>query len=179
MFDDQPVLSIGALAIAASNSNIIYVGTGVNGVYMDISHGNGIYKSTDAGATWTHLGLEDTRHIARILIDPVDPNTVLVAALGHSHGPNEERGVFRTTDGGKTWKKVLYKDNVTGAVDLCFEPGNSKIVYATLWHAINKPGHHSDTSFGAGGGLYKSIDKGLTWTQVSGHGLPTSVWLIC
>lgn len=175
IFDSQPVGSIGALAVASSNPKIIYVGSGVNGVYSDIAYGNGIYKSTDGGENWQHLGLEDTRHIARILIDPRNPDIVLVAALGHSFGPNEERGVFRSTDGGKTWKKVLYKDNLTGAVDLCFEPGNSRVVYATLWQGIRKPGQKG-TSFGPGSGLYKSVDAGATWTQITGHGLPGGEW---
>ena len=175
IFDSQPVGSIGALALAPSNPNIIYVGSGVNGVYSDIAYGNGIYKSVNGGETWEHLGLDDTRHIARILIDPRNPDIVLVAALGHSFGPNEDRGVFRSTDGGKTWKKVLYKDNLTGAVDLCFEPGNSRVVYATLWQGIRKPGQKG-TSFGPGSGLYKSLDGGATWTQITGHGLPGGEW---
>src|SRR6266403_3607070 len=110
IFDNEPAAPIGALALAPSNPNIIYAGTGVNGIYSDIGAGNGIYKSTDAGETWQHSGLQDTRHIARILIDPRNPDLVLVAAIGHAFGPNEERGVFRSTDGGRTWKKVLFKD---------------------------------------------------------------------
>ena len=175
IFDSQPVGSIGALALAPSNPNVIYVGSGVNGVYSDIAYGNGIYKSTDSGDNWQHLGLDDTRHIARILIDPRNPDIVLVAALGHSFGPNEERGVFRSTDGGKNWKKVLYKDANTGAVDLCFEPGNPRVVYATLWQGIRKPGQKG-TSFGPGSGLYKSSDGGINWTQITGHGLPEGDW---
>src|SRR5712692_7360558 len=175
IFDGQPIGSIGALVLAPSNPNIIYVGSGVNGVYSDIAYGNGIYKSVNGGETWQHLGLDDTRHIARILIDPRNPDIVLVAALGHSFGPNEDRGVFRSTDGGKGWKKVLYKDNLTGAVDLCFEPGNPRVVYATLWQGIRKPGQKG-TSFGPGSGLYKSVDAGVTWTQITGHGLPGGEW---
>ena len=175
IFDSQPVGSIGALALAPSNPKIIYVGSGVNGIYSDIAYGNGVYKSADGGETWQHLGLEDTRHIARILIDPRNPDIVLIAALGHSFGPNEVRGVFRSTDGGKTWKKVLYKDTLTGAVDLCFEPGNSRVVYATLWQGIRKPGQKG-TSFGPGSGLYKSVDGGVTWTQITGHDLPSGDW---
>ena len=175
IFDEEPVASIGALALAPSNPNIIYVGSGENNLYADITYGNGMYKSIDAGATWQHLGLEDTRHIARILVDPRNPDIVLVAAMGHSFGPNKERGVFRSADGGRNWKKVLYKDDVTGAVDLSFEPGNPRVVYATLWHGIRKPGHKG-TSFGPGSGLYKSADQGLTWTQITGHGLPTGDW---
>jgi photosystem II stability/assembly factor-like uncharacterized protein len=175
IFDGQPAASMGALALAPSNPNIVYVGTGVNGIYSDISYGNGVYKSSDAGETWQHVGLEDTRHIARILVDPHNPDIVLVAALGHSFGPNEERGVFRSADGGATWKKVLYKNDLTGAVDLCFDPGNPRVVYATLWHGIRKPGQKG-TSFGPGSGLYKSMDEGVTWTQITGHGLPAGDW---
>src|SRR5712691_2068244 len=175
IFDEEPVASIGALALAASNPNIIYVGSGENNLYADITYGNGVYKSTDAGATWQHLGLAETRHIARILIDPRNPDIVLAAAMGRSFGSNEERGVFRSTDGGRSWKKVLYKDNVTGAVDLCFEPGNPRVVYATLWHGIRKPGQKG-TSFGPGSGLYKSTDEGITWTQIAGNGLPAGDW---
>src|SRR5713101_7829297 len=175
IFDGEPVASIGALALAASNPSIIYVGSGENNLYADITYGNGVYKSTDAGATWQHLGLAETRPIARILIDPRNPDIVLVAAMGRSFGSNEERGVFRSTDGGRSWKKVLYKDNVTGAVDLCFEPGNPRVVYATLWHGIRKPGQKG-TSFGPGSGLYKSTDEGITWTQIAGNGLPAGDW---
>jgi len=175
IFDSQPVASIGALALAPSNPSIIYVGTGENSIYADITYGNGMYKSTDGGTTWKSIGLEDTRHIARIVVDPRNPDVVLVAAMGHSFGPNEERGVFRSTDGGRAWKKVLYKDNVTGAVDLCLEPGNPKVVYATLWHGIRKPGQRG-TAYGPGSGLYKSMDEGLTWTQITGNGLPEGDW---
>jgi photosystem II stability/assembly factor-like uncharacterized protein len=175
IFDSQPVASIGALALAPSNPSIIYAGSGENNVYSDITYGNGVYKSADGGETWQHLGLEDTRHIARILVDPRNPDIVLLAAMGHSFGPNAERGVFRSTDGGRTWKKVLYKDDVTGAVDLCFAPGDPRIVYAALWHPIRKPGQ-SGTSFGPGSGIYKSTDEGVTWTQITGHGLPPGDW---
>src|SRR5215472_16224463 len=123
IFDAESAPSIGALAVAPSNPNVIYVGTGVNTVYGDVTYGNGVYKSTNGGESWQRLGLQDTRHIARILVDPRNPDVVLVAAIGDGYGPNEERGVFRSTDGGKKWKKVLFKDNTTGAVDLCFEPG--------------------------------------------------------
>ncbi|HYL84262.1 MAG TPA: hypothetical protein VE263_08515 [Candidatus Angelobacter sp.] len=175
IFDSEAAPSIGALAVAPSNPNIIYVGTGVNTVYGDVAHGNGMYKSTDGGETWRHMGLEETRHIGRIIVDPRNPDVVLVAAMGHSYGPNEERGVFRTTDGGKNWNKVLFKDNTTGAIDLCFEPGNPKVVYATLWHLIWKPTVRN-APFEPGGGLYKSKDGGITWTQVTGGGLPKENW---
>lgn len=175
IFDSQPVASIGAMAIAPSNPKIIYVGSGENNVYADITYGNGVYKSVDGGETWSHLGLEDTRHIARILVDPRNPDIVLLAAMGHSFDGNTERGVFRSTDGGRTWKKVLYKDEVTGAVDLCFAPGDPRIVYAVLWHPIRKPGQ-IDTSWGPGSGIYKSTDEGVTWKQVPGVGLPAGAW---
>src|SRR2546421_1912036 len=175
IFDKEAVASIGAMALAPSNPNIIYVGTGVNTIFADSGYGDGVYKSLDGGENWQHAGLEDTRHIGRILVDPHNPDIVLVAAMGHSSGPNEERGVFRSADGGRTWKKVLYKDNVTAAVDLCFEPGNPRVVYATLWHGIRKPGQEG-TSYGPGSGLYKSLDEGITWKQITGHGLPEGDW---
>src|SRR5437763_732937 len=175
IFDEESVASIGAIAVAPSNPDIVYVGTGVNTIYGDVSYGDGVYKSTNGGETWQHVGLEDTRHIARILVDPRNPDTVLVAAIGDGYGPNEERGVFRSTDGGKNWKRVLFKDNTTGAVDLCFEPGNPRVVYATLWHVIWKP-EVKDQPFEPGSGFYKSKDAGITWTQITGNGLPTENW---
>jgi len=175
IFDSQSIASIGALALAPSNPKIIYVGSGENNVYSDITYGNGVYKSADGGETWRHLGLEDTRHIARILVDPRNPDIVLLAAMGHSYGPNAERGVFRSTDGGRSWKKVLYKDDLTGAIDLCFAPGDPRIVYAALWHPIRKPGQ-SGTLWGPGSGIYKSTDEGVTWTQLTDHGLPPGDW---
>jgi len=175
IFDKEPIASIGAMTLASSNPKIIYVGTGVNTIFADSSYGDGVYKSVDGGENWQHVGLEDTRHIGRILVDPRNADLVLVAAMGHSSGPNEERGVFRSTDGGRSWKKVLYTDNMTAAVDLCFEPGNPRVVYATLWHGVRKPGQKG-TSYGSGSGLYKSVDEGLTWTQITGHGLPEGEW---
>ncbi len=175
IFDGESIASMGAIAVSPSNPNIIYAGTGVNTVYGDVSYGNGVYKSTNGGETWQHLGLEDSRHIARILVDPRNPDIVLVAAIGDGYGPNEQRGVFRSTDGGKNWKKVLFKDNTTGAVDLCFEPGNPRVVYATLWHVIWKP-ELKDQPFEPGSGLYKSKDGGITWKQITGNGLPTVNW---
>ena len=175
IFDKQPVASIGALALAPSNPNIIYVGTGTNTISGDTSYGEGVYKSVDGGEKWQHMGLEDSRHIERILVDPRNSDVVLVAAMGHTSGPNEERGVFRSMDGGRSWKKVLYRDNVTGAADLCFEPGNPRVVYATLWHGIRKAGQKG-TTFEPGSGLYKSVDEGITWTEIKGHGLPEGDW---
>jgi photosystem II stability/assembly factor-like uncharacterized protein len=170
IFDKESNPSIGAIAVAPSDHNVIYVGTGEPCFRGDITYGNGMYKSVDAGKTWTHIGLEDSRHIARILIDPQNPDVVYVAALGHAFGPNEERGVFRTTDGGKTWQKVLYKDDKSGAVDVEFAGGNSHILYAALYQVIRKP--WDIISGGPGSGLYKSTDGGSTWHQVKGHGFP-------
>lgn len=170
IFDKEPISSIGAIAVAPSDPNTIYVGTGESCIRGDISYGDGVYKSTDSGKTWTNVGLKDTRHIAAIIVDPHDPNLVLVAALGHAYGPNAERGVFRSTDGGRTWIKTLYKDQNTGAIDVVFDPANSHIVYAALWQAHRTP--YSMVDGGPGSGIYKSTDEGVTWKQLTGHGLP-------
>jgi photosystem II stability/assembly factor-like uncharacterized protein len=173
VFDAQPVASIGALAVSASNPDIIYVGTGEADMRSDISFGDGVYKSTDAGKTWTSVGLRDTRQIGRVLIDPRNSDTVLVAALGHAYGPNPERGVFRTADGGKTWSKVLYKDENTGAIDLAFDPDNPRIVYAALWNTRRPPWSNYAPISGPGSGLYRSTDGGVTWAELGGRGLPS------
>ena len=174
MFDKEKIASIGAIAIDPADRNVIYVGTGEPCLRGNISFGNGMYKSVDAGKTWTHIGLDDSRHIAKVLIDPKNPNTIFVAAIGHAYGPNEERGVFRSTDGGKTWQKVLYKDDKTGAVDLVFDPNNSHILYAALYQEVRTP--WSFTSGGPGSGIYKSIDGGTTWKQLTGGGLPEGIY---
>src|SRR5207248_1550540 len=135
IFDDQPTQSIGAIAVAPSNPNILYVGSGEGLQRPDLSVGDGIYKSTDAGRTWEHLGLREARQIGAILVDPNDPARLFVAALGHPYGPNAERGVFRSTDGGRTFQNVLYKDENTGAIDLAFDPSDARTVYAVLWAA--------------------------------------------
>lgn len=173
LFDGQPTQAIGAIAVAPSDPNIIYVGTGEPCLRGDITYGNGMYKSVDGGKTWTHIGLEDTRHIAKIVVDPHNPDVVLVAALGHASGPNAERGVFRTTDGGRSWQKVLYRDEDTGAVDLVADPRNPRILYAALYQVRRLP--WTFTSGGPGSGLYKSTDEGLTWRQLKGNGLPEGV----
>ncbi len=173
IFDSQPIASIGALAVSTSDPNIIYVGTGEADMRSDISYGAGVYKSTDAGRSWTFIGLSDTRQIGRVLIDPNDPDVVLVAALGHGFGPNAERGVYRTTDGGKSWTRVLSKDENTGAIDLAYDPDNSRTVYATLWNVRRPPYNAYAPLTGPGGGLYKSTDGGATWKEIAGHGLPT------
>jgi photosystem II stability/assembly factor-like uncharacterized protein len=173
LFDKQPIASIGAIAVAPSDHNVIYVGTGEGALRGDITYGNGVYKSTDAGKTWSHVGLDDTRQIGALIVDPNNPDIVLVAAIGHAFGPNSERGVFRTTDGGKTWSKVLYKDENTGAIDVIFDPHDAKIVYASLYEVRRLPWNFS--SGGPGSGLYRSTDGGATWTQLQGNGLPGGI----
>jgi photosystem II stability/assembly factor-like uncharacterized protein len=172
IFDSQPVASIGALAVSTSEPNVIYVGTGEADMRSDISYGAGMYKSIDAGMTWSYIGLSDTRQIGRVLIDPKNSDIVLVAALGHGFGPNAERGVYRTTDGGKNWTRVLSKDENTGAIDLAFDPDNSRTVYASLWNVRRPPYNTYAPITGPGGGIYKSTDGGATWKEISGHGLP-------
>ncbi|HEU5453772.1 MAG TPA: glycoside hydrolase, partial [Terriglobales bacterium] len=164
--------SVGALAVAPSDPNIIYVGSGEGIRRPDLSVGDGIYKSTDAGKTWTHLGLRDAQQINAIIIDPRDPSRLFVAAMGHPYGPNAERGVFRSTDGGQTFSKVLYKDENVGAIDLAFDPANSQTIYASLWNSRRPPWTTGGAMNGPGSGLYKSTDGGNTWNQLTG-GLPT------
>ncbi len=173
LFDKQAVSSIGSVAVAESDPNVIYVGTGEACIRGNISFGDGVYKSTDAGKTWKSVGLKDTRHIGRVIVDPHNPDVVFVAALGHAYGPNAERGVFRSTDGGKTWEKVLSKDEKTGAIDITFDPTNAHILFATLWEAYRTP--YSLSSGGPGSGLYKSIDGGTTWKRLEGNGLPKGI----
>ena len=173
IFDSQAIASIGAIAVAPSDSNVIYVGTGEADMRSSISYGNGMYRSTDGGKSWAHIGLEDSRQIGRILVDPRDANKVFVAALGHAYGPNAERGVFRSKDGGKSWKKILFHDENTGAIDLAFEPGNPKTIYAALWQTRRPPWSIYPPSNGPGSGLYRSNDGGDHWVPVTGHGLPS------
>src|SRR5262245_36044419 len=172
IFDAQPVASIGAVAVAASNTDIVYVGSGEADMRSQISFGNGMYKSTDAGKTWTHIGLDSTRQIGKILIDPRDPNVVYVAALGHVYGANPDRGVFKTRDGGRTWQKALFKSNDVGAIDLAFDPGNAQTIYASLWNTRRPPWSVYPPSYGPGSGLYKSTDGGANWQQLT-TGLPS------
>lgn len=163
--------SVGAIAVSEWDPNIVYVGMGEVPMRGNVSHGDGMYKSNDAGKTWKQVGLSDTNQISRIRIHPQNPDIVYVAALGHVYGPNQERGVFRTKDGGKTWQKVLYRDNKTGAVDLILDPSNPRIMYAALWEFFRTP--YSLSSGGPGCGLFKSTDGGDTWNEISrNRGLP-------
>ncbi len=172
IFDDQRTGSVGTLAVAPSNPDIIYVGSGDGLRRPDLSTGDGIYKSTDGGRTWQHLGLRDGQQIGTILIDPHDPQRVFAAVLGHPYGPNSERGVFRSLDGGLTWQKVLYKDENTGALDMAFDPSNPQTIYADMWASRRPPWTTGNAYKGPGSGLYKSTDGGTTWQQLT-KGLPT------
>jgi photosystem II stability/assembly factor-like uncharacterized protein len=170
IFDDQPTGSIGAIAVAPSDSNIIYVGSGEGLQRPDLSIGDGIYKSIDAGKTWTHLGLRDGQQIPQIAVDPKNPNRLFVAVLGHPYGANEERGIFRSTDGGQTFQKVLYKDENTGGSDVEIDPANPDHVFAAMWEARQGPWENGAWS-GTGGGMFESRDGGKTWRQLT-KGLP-------
>jgi photosystem II stability/assembly factor-like uncharacterized protein len=173
IFDDQPTGSIGALALAPSNPDIIYVGSGEGLRRPDLSVGDGIYKSSDGGRTWKHLGLRDGQQIGSILVDPRDPNRVFAAVLGHPYGPNSERGICRSLDGGETFTKVLFKNDDTGGIDLAFDPSNSSTVFAVMWASRRPPWTTGNSYDAPGSGLYKSTDGGSTWRQIT-KGLPTS-----
>ena len=173
IFDSQDIGSIGAIAVAPSNPQIIYVGTGEADMRSDISYGDGMYRSSDGGKTWSHIGLEDTRQIARVIVNPRDPDKVFVAALGHPYGPNSERGVFYSKDGGKHWKRVLFHDENTGAIDVAFEPDNPRNMLAALLQTRRPPWNVYAPSKGPGAGLYRSRDGGEHWEQITGHGLPS------
>lgn len=174
IFDSVHVASIGAIAVAPSNTNIIYVGTGEADMRSDIQHGDGMYRSDDGGKTWTHIGLSDTRQIGKILVDPKDPNVLYVAALGHQYGPNAERGVFKSTDGGRTWSKVLYENQNTGAIDLAMDPNDSGTIFASLWQTRRPPWNVYPPSNGPSSGLFKTTNGGQSWTQIRGHGFPST-----
>jgi len=171
IFDQQPTQSIGAIAVAASDPNIIYVGSGEGLHRPDLSVGNGIYKSTDAGKTWIHLGLRDGQQIPALAIDPRDPNKVFAAVLGHPYGPSEERGIYRSTDGGRNWQRVISKDENTGGSDVEIDPSNPDVVYAAMWEAREGPWEDGNEKNGTSGGLFKSTDGGATWHQLT-KGLP-------
>ncbi len=172
VFDGQKIASIGAIAVANSAPDIVYAGSGEADMRSDIGFGDGMYKSIDAGRTWTHIGLDGTMQIGRIVVDPGNPDIVYVAALGHAYGANAERGVYRSKDGGASWTKVLDKGPDVGAVDLAMAMDNPRVLYAAMWHARRTPWSQYPPRGGAGSGLYKSTDGGDTWTELTGHGLP-------
>ena len=166
--------SVGAIAVSTSDPNVIYAGMGETTIRGNVSHGDGVYKSTDGGKTWTHLGLADTRNIAKVRIHPQNPDLVYVAALGHAHGPNPERGVYRSRDGGKTWEQILFRSDKAGAIDLAMDPNNPRILYAAIWEAQRKP--YTLISGGEDCGIFKSTDGGDSWTEITRKpGLPAGV----
>jgi photosystem II stability/assembly factor-like uncharacterized protein len=173
LFDDQPTASIGAIAVSISNPNVVYVGSGEGLHRPDLSVGDGVYKSTDAGKTWMHLGLRDGQQIAQLAVDPKNPDRVFVAVAGHPYGPNEERGIYRSLDGGKTFEKVLGRDENVGASDVQIDPSNPAIVYAALWESREGPWENGVFN-GDGGGIFKSVDGGKTWRQLT-KGLPDKI----
>jgi len=171
LFDKEIVQSIGAIAVSRSDPNVVWVGTGEGKIRSHISVGQGVYKSTDAGETWQLMGLEKTARIPRIVVHPTDPNTVLACALGHAYGPQQERGVYRTTDGGVTWTRVLFTDENSGCSDIAMDPSNPRILFAGMWQLEIRT--YGRTSGGPGSGLFVSRDGGTTWTRLKGNGLPT------
>ncbi|MFL5510116.1 MAG: WD40/YVTN/BNR-like repeat-containing protein, partial [Gemmatimonadaceae bacterium] len=170
IFDGQSTSSIGAIAVAPSDPNIVFVGSGESTLRDSVGFGNGVYKSVDAGKTWTHLGLDETHHIGKIAIDPRNANNVFVAAIGKLYAANAERGVYRSRDGGRSWAKVLGDENV-GAVEVVIDPSNSQVVYAGLWNTRRPPWFTYAPTNGPGGGIFKSTDGGTTWNRLS-NGLP-------
>jgi photosystem II stability/assembly factor-like uncharacterized protein len=171
VFDSQPVASIGAITVAPSAPDVVYVGSGESSLRDSVGFGNGMYKSTDAGKTWMHIGLADTQHIGKIAVDPKNPDVLFVAAIGHLYAPSAERGVFRSKDGGKSWQKVLYKNEDVGAIEVVIDPKNSNVIYAGLWNTRRPPWFTYAPTNGPGGGIFKSTDGGTTWKQLT-NGLP-------
>src|SRR5262245_16248592 len=169
IFDEQPISSIGCIAVAQSDANVVYVGSGEANIRGNVAAGNGIYKSTDAGKTWRHVWVQEGQ-ISRMIVHPTNPDIAYAAVLGHAFGPNPERGVYRTTDGGKTWQQVLGRNADTGAIDVCFDPTNPRILFAGLWQARRRPWEM--TSGGPGSGLYTSRDGGDTWKRLGPSPLP-------
>lgn len=172
IFDTQNTGSVGDVAVAVSNPNVVYVGSGEGIQRPDLSIGNGLYKSMDAGKTWTNMGLHDAQQIGGISVDPTNENRLFVAALGHPYGPNKERGVYKSMDGGKTLEQVLYIDENTGAVQVTIDPNNTEIVFATLWAARQGPWENG-TFNGPASGLYKSVDGGKNWRKIT-NGFPST-----
>src|SRR5215207_1143326 len=171
VFDGQIAASIGALAVARSDANVVWAGTGDPNIRPNIEIGNGIYKSVDAGKNWSHMGLDQTGRIGRVAIDPRNPSIVFVAAMGHGYGPQQERGVFRTRDAGKTWERVLFVNENTGAIDVVIDPVHPRNIFAATWQLAIYPWFSEGG--GAGSGLHVSRDGGTTWKALTGHGLPT------
>ncbi len=176
IFDGHPVGSIGALAVAPSDPETIYAGTGESDIREDLSSGNGVYKSTDGGTTWKHVGLEDTRQISRIVIDPQNPSIVYAGALGHAYGPNEQRGVYKSVDGGAHWTRVLDLGSEIGVSDLVMSSTAPRLLFAGAWHVRRPPWSSYAPTDGPGGGLYRSQDAGKTWSRLDGNGLPEGDW---
>ncbi|MGA2652181.1 MAG: hypothetical protein ABSF28_16735 [Terracidiphilus sp.] len=176
IFDDQPVASIGALAVALSNPNVIFAGTGETDIRSDLASGAGVYKSIDGGTTWTYVGLKDTRQIAKIAIDPANPDVVYVAALGHAYGPNADRGIYKSTDGGATWKHTLDKGVDVGAADLAIAINKPNVLFASMWNAHRPPWSTYAPLAGPGSGIYRSTDSGETWQLCIANGLPEGPW---
>jgi photosystem II stability/assembly factor-like uncharacterized protein len=174
LWDDQPTGSIGAIAVAPSDPNILYVGSGEGLARPDLSTGDGVYKSTDAGKSWTHLGLRDTQQIGQVAVDPTNPNIVFIAAEGHPYGPNEQRGLYKSTDGGTTFKRVLFVNDHTGASEVRIDPQHTNIVFAGMWQRQEGPWENGSWE-GPDGGLYKSTDGGDSWTKLTGGGLPDGI----
>ena len=172
IFDEAPTGSIGDLAVSPSHPNIIYVGTGEGMHRPDLSVGDGMFKSIDGGKSWQHIGLEDVQQVGRVIVHPTNPDIVFVAGMGHPYGTNTTRGVFKSMDGGKTWKKTLYINSQTGAIQVELDPNNSQIVFATLWEHQEGPWENAKFS-GNNSGLYKSTDGGETWNKIT-KGLPTA-----
>lgn len=170
VFDEQPVHSIGALALSPSEPEVVYAGTGESFIRSNVSIGNGVWRTTDGGSNWEHLGLDHTGRISRIIVHPTNSDIVYVAALGHGYTPQEERGIYKTTDGGKTWQRVLHVDKQTGASDLVMDPFNPRILFAGMWSLEIRP--WTRKSGGPGGGIYRSLDGGETWKKLEGNGLP-------
>jgi photosystem II stability/assembly factor-like uncharacterized protein len=176
VFDKQAIGAIGAIAVAPSDAKTIYAGTGESDIRSDLSSGNGVYKSSDGGSTWLHIGLEDTRQISRIVVDPQNANVVYVGALGHAYGPNGQRGVYKSVDGGAHWARVLEQGADIGVSDLAICSGNSQVLFAGTWHTHRPPWSTYAPIDGPGGGLYRSQDAGKTWSRLSGNGLPEGDW---
>ena len=176
IFDGQPVASIGALTVAPSDAKVIYAGTGETDIRSDLASGNGVYRTTDGGQRWTHVGLTDTKQISRIAVDPTDAKTVYVGALGHAYGPSPERGVYKSTDGGEHWKRVLDKGPEIGVAELAMAAASPKVLFAATWNAHRPPWSTYAPLSGPGNGLYRTTDGGDTWTEIRGHGLPDEDW---